>query len=90
MLGVSEPTFFAFLKRHEEAQEAYELGDERGKASLRHIQWKIAEGGNASMAIFLGKNRLDQADKTEHLGKDGGPLIVELVKFTDAADKAPE
>lgn len=29
-------------------------------------------------------------DRHEHVGKDGGPLVIELVKFTDAADKAPE
>ena len=33
-----------------------------GKASLRRIQFRLAEN-NASMAIFLGKNILDQTDQ---------------------------
>lgn len=32
-----------------------------GKISLRRMQWKLAEK-NAAMAIFLGKNYLDQKD----------------------------
>lgn len=37
---------------------------EGGKASLRRIQWKHAEK-NVQMAIWLGKNYLDQSDKVE-------------------------
>jgi len=32
------------------------------KIRLRQIQWKIAENGNATMAIWLGKNELGQSD----------------------------
>src|SRR5689334_19037320 len=39
---------------------ALEAGKARGRASLRRIQWKLATGGNAAMAIFLGKNLLGQ------------------------------
>ena len=35
-----------------------------GKASLRRMQWKLAET-NPSMAIFLGKNMLGQSDRPE-------------------------
>lgn len=35
-----------------------------GKISLRRTQWKLAEK-NAAMAIFLGKNYLDQKDQQE-------------------------
>lgn len=35
---------------------------EGGKASLRRMQWKMAEV-NPTMAIFLGKNMLQQRDK---------------------------
>ena len=35
-----------------------------GKASLRRMQWKLAET-NPSMAIFLGKNLLGQSDRPE-------------------------
>ncbi len=36
-----------------------------GRVSLRRIQYAIAESGNASMAIHLGKQYLGQTDKTE-------------------------
>ena len=32
------------------------------KIRLRQIQWKIAENGSCAMAIFLGKNILNQSD----------------------------
>lgn len=65
MVGVSKDT----LERRYAA--IIKEGKERGKASLRRLQWKIAQGGNASMAIFLGKQYLGQADKldfTEEVG----------------------
>ncbi|MBW2632366.1 MAG: hypothetical protein JRC90_11550 [Deltaproteobacteria bacterium] len=53
-----------------------------GKASLRRKQWLLADT-NPAMAIFLGKQYLDQADKIhqEHTGKDGKPLIPENTKI---------
>lgn len=38
----------------------------KGKISLRRIQFDIAKKGNATMAIFLGKNYLGQSDKQEY------------------------
>ena len=46
-----------------------------GKASLRRNQWKLAQDGNATMLIWLGKNVLNQKDKQEITGKDGTPFI---------------
>ncbi len=39
---------------------------------------------NPTMAIFLGKNELGQADKQEHTGQDGGPISVHIVDFAKA------
>jgi hypothetical protein len=36
-----------------------------GKASLRRKQWALAEDGNATMLVWLGKNVLGQTDKQE-------------------------
>jgi len=36
-----------------------------GKSSLRRMQYKAAEGGNATMLIWLGKQYLGQSDKVE-------------------------
>jgi len=43
----------------------YKKKSMNGKISLRRTQFKIAEKGNASMAIFLGKQYLGQKDVIE-------------------------
>jgi hypothetical protein len=40
-------------------------GRERGKASIRRKQFKLAMEGNPAMLIWLGKQRLGQADKQD-------------------------
>lgn len=36
-----------------------------GKISLRRQQWKLAEKGNATMLIWLGKQYLEQKDRSD-------------------------
>lgn len=55
--------------------DVYELGLQKCKASLRRKQFEMALAGNVTMLIWLGKNMLGQADKTELTGKDGSPLV---------------
>lgn len=45
--------------------EAKEKGLSSGKASIRRMQFKAAEAGNATMLIWLGKQYLGQTDKQE-------------------------
>ena len=52
-----------------------------GKASLRKKQWLLADT-NPAMAIFLGKNYLEQSDRHEFTGKNGKPLIPKETKIT--------
>lgn len=40
-------------------------GREGGKSSLRRMQWKAAKGGNVTMQIWLGKQLLEQKDKSD-------------------------
>ena len=40
-------------------------GREKGKIRLRQMQWKAADKGNVTMLIWLGKQLLGQADKSE-------------------------
>lgn len=40
-------------------------GKAEGKASLRRRQFEVAESGNATMLIWLGKQYLGQTDKPE-------------------------
>lgn len=80
VLGVSEPTFIAFLKRFPGARDVYEMGKEEGKVSLRRLQFRLAER-NAAMAIFLGKNHLGQRD-------DQAAVAVQVnVQVNNARDK---
>lgn len=75
VLGVHRQTFSEFLDAHEKARAAWDNGRETGKASLRRNQFKMAES-NTAMSIWLGKQYLDQKDKSEAAltGADGGPL----------------
>jgi hypothetical protein len=79
VLNVSEVTFFAFLKRSKKARETWDNGRENGRAALRRTQFRMAEN-NPTMAIWLGKQYLDQKDQShiEQTGANGGPLIPVL------------
>lgn len=45
-----------------------------GKMSLRRTQYTQAQNGNVPMLIWLGKNWLNQKDKTEISGDDDKPI----------------
>lgn len=51
-----------------------------GDNLLRAAQYKAAMEGNTTMLIWLGKQRLGQSDKNELTGKDGGRLVIEVVR----------
>lgn len=62
-------------------------GQATGKASLRRTQFALAEN-NANMAIFLGKNYLDQTDKKEvKADVDGGDIVFNIMP---ASQRPPE
>src|SRR5690606_4425054 len=81
VLGVSHQTFIATMQRHPEIGEALEKGKETGKSSLRRTQFALAKK-NAAMAIFLGKNYLDQTDR-----QDINQSVTVDVTVTDARSK---
>lgn len=81
VLGVSHQTFIATMQRHPEIGEALEVGKEQGKVSLRRTQFALA-AKNAGMAIFLGKNILDQTDR-----QDINSSVTVDVTVTDARSK---
>lgn len=67
VMGVTDKTLTRLLKEHydDSFSEIYKSKSASGKASLRRIQFDIAKKGNATMAIFLGKNYLGQTDKQD-------------------------
>lgn len=70
-LEVTEKTFIVFLQRHIKARDAFNMGPGKGKVSLRRMQWRTAESGNAAMQIWLGKQILGQRDQAQHDVKHG-------------------
>lgn len=62
----SQDTIERFCKKEYGETFAVVFGKKRevGKISLRRTQWKLAEK-SPTMAIFLGKQYLDQSDKIE-------------------------
>lgn len=84
LLGVSSDTLD---RRFKEVgvngfAEYYKNNCGAGKASLRRMQWKTAQSGNATMQIWLGKQMLNQRDKHEITGGEGGPLRVVSSEMT--------
>lgn len=80
VLGVNEDTFSDFLRLHTDCFEAFEYGRQEGCVSLRRTQLKMAES-NASMAIWCGKQYLNQSDKSENKNDNtiDGDVTIRLV-----------
>lgn len=57
------------LKARKDFSATYKNASENGKASLRRLQWRLAEK-SAGMAIWLGKQYLGQTDKVEVAAED--------------------
>jgi hypothetical protein len=76
----SKDTIINRMKDDEIFSAAYKNGLEKGKMSLRRMQWRAAESGNVTMLIWLGKQHLDQVDKQDV--KHSGEMDIE-VKLVD-------
>lgn len=63
--------------------EAKNNGKEAGKASLRRMQFKTAEAGNATMLIWLGKQYLAQTDKQDVSVEAAQDLIFNILPASE-------
>lgn len=61
---------------------ALKEGHDNQRCSLRRLQWKSANAGNVTMQIWLGKQLLGQADKSEFTGSVKHEH-VDLTKLSD-------
>lgn len=77
VLGISVRT----LQRDKEFCRIYKKGIESGKSSLRRLQWKRAEEGNATMQIWLGKQYLGQRDQPKE--EENNEALDKLVSALD-------
>lgn len=83
VLGCSKRTLIRHLKEPAN-RERWDAGREKGKASLRRLQWQHANGSGSSavqMTIHLSKHWLGETEKilNELTGRDGGPIQTEEV-----------
>jgi hypothetical protein len=62
----------------EELVAALEKGQDKGKISLRRLQWEQAQQGDRAMLIWLGKQILGQRDKHEQ--QIDGQMTVNIIK----------
>ncbi len=62
--GVDSDTFDAFLGRNKKAREAWDMGKDLGKASIRRQQF-VHSKRHAGMSIWLGKVYLEQREVTQ-------------------------
>lgn len=53
------------LQRDETFCRIYKKGIEEGKKSLRRLQWELAEKGDRTMLVWLGKQYLGQRDNKD-------------------------
>jgi hypothetical protein len=76
----SEDTIERAVKREQKLSfaEYYAQKSAKGDVSLRRKQFEVALKGNPAMLIWLGKNRLGQADKAEISGPGGKPIPHEV------------
>ncbi len=69
-------------RKVEEFAYAMECGKAKGRISLRRKQWQLAEAGDKTMLIWLGKQYLGQQDRLEHTGANGGPIQISEIKVS--------
>src|SRR5262245_1172805 len=59
-------------------------GKAKGRISVRRMQMKLLEQGNATMGVWLGKNILGQVDEIRHdIGNPGQRLFIVLPRLDD-------
>lgn len=65
-------SFAEYIKKH----------SAKGRTSLRRMQYRTAESGNATMQIWLGKQYLGQSDKVESdITTAGAPVTAPVIKY---------
>jgi hypothetical protein len=71
--GVS-PRTIQNRRRQAKFAKVMERGKARGCINVRRAQLRLLEAGNATMAVWLGKNLLGQRDNMQITGAHGAPV----------------
>ena len=82
VLGVTDKTLNAWCRRtyRKSFSEIFSQKRNKGKASLRRLQFEKAKAGNTTMLIWLGKQWLGQAEKLQQQKDDDEPDIAEEIE----------
>lgn len=75
------------LLRDDEFCQVYKKGLDKGKMSIRRQQYKSAESGNVTMQIWLGKQYLNQRDRSEITNKETVDKLDTLLEQFDDTDE---
>ena len=67
-------------------REVMERGRAKGRISVRRAQLKLLEAGNATMAVWLGKQMLGQTDEIRH--QTQGPAVVVVMPRPEISQPA--
>src|SRR5438874_4430297 len=72
-------------RRNAKFVEVMNRGKAKGRISVRRMQMKLLEQGNATMGVWLGKNILGQVDEIRHdiNGNMGLNLVVVMPRQLD-------
>lgn len=78
IFDICEDTLNSWCKETYEMtfSDSYKSKSAKGKMSLRRIQYRIADEGNASMAIWLGKQWLGQKDNLDINGEQVSRVTI--------------
>ena len=83
--GCNKKTIERRMSQDEDFAEIIENGRADGMLSVRRKQFQIMESGNATMAIWLGKQLLGQKDHSEII-QDHRHIQIEVVNPHDIED----
>lgn len=77
VFGIKKRQFIDRIQAESTLKEIIEDGWANGRASIRRQQFKMLMEGNATMAVWLGKQYLGQRDQAsiEHAGPGGKPML---------------
>ena len=85
VLEMSDTTLNRRLKEmdYNNFEDLYKRHNDEGKMSLRRMQWQAAEKGNSTMLVWLGKQYLNQKDKSEVHANIEQQHVIDLTRIPD-------
>jgi hypothetical protein len=85
VLEMSDTTLNRRLKEmdYNNFEDLYKRHSDEGRMSLRRMQWQNAEKGNSTMLVWLGKQYLNQKDKSEVQSTVEQRHVIDLTRISD-------